>query len=191
MIGLPLEVNGGSGSAGAHWARLFLYDEMMTGSQIHNRPLSIFTLALLEDSGWYEVDRKYVEELQWGRDAGCPFIKNTCNPQDIYKKRSEFCINNNEKNSICTFDYSAASHCAADTFSSHCNYAHPYRNYICADTPSSVQKYNAKTTKEVFGVTGSSCFVSNINLYGTNAKNYARCYVAKCKGNVVEIQVDD
>lgn len=40
--------------------------------------LSAFTLAALEDSGWYAADYSNAEPLDWGRGAGCEFVLNTC-----------------------------------------------------------------------------------------------------------------
>lgn len=36
--------------------------------------LSNFTLAALEDTGYYSPDYSQAEELEWGRNAGCDFL---------------------------------------------------------------------------------------------------------------------
>lgn len=53
LSGVEIENNGGSGSAGSHWERVILGNEMMTASEIDSSVFSKFTLALLEDTGWY------------------------------------------------------------------------------------------------------------------------------------------
>ena len=50
---MPLEDNGGWGTAGSHWERVSFGNEAMTGSEFIDSVVSIFTLKLLEGSGWY------------------------------------------------------------------------------------------------------------------------------------------
>ena len=52
-MGVELENDGGSGSAGSHWERVALYDEYMTAQLMPEMKVSKFTLSLLQDSGWY------------------------------------------------------------------------------------------------------------------------------------------
>jgi hypothetical protein len=40
--------------------------------------LSAFTLAALEDSGWYRANYDDAEPLDWGRGAGCDFVLLSC-----------------------------------------------------------------------------------------------------------------
>jgi hypothetical protein len=40
--------------------------------------LSDFTLALLQDSGWYTVNPGTSEKLVWGRGRGCEFVRGSC-----------------------------------------------------------------------------------------------------------------
>jgi hypothetical protein len=51
-----LENEAGQGSAGAHWKSVSLHNEVMTSSSVQDASYSEFTLALLHDSGWYQVD---------------------------------------------------------------------------------------------------------------------------------------
>ena len=62
MVGMELEDNGiygNSASTGSHWeARTSVWPLM--GAQIYpGSPLTVFTLALLYDSGWYNVNWEY------------------------------------------------------------------------------------------------------------------------------------
>eukprot|EP00731_Ephydatia_muelleri_P008823 Em0004g1161a len=36
------------------------------------------TLALLQDTGWYQVDFSKAEPLQWGKNASCQFVLGSC-----------------------------------------------------------------------------------------------------------------
>lgn len=58
--GVPLEENGGSGSAGSHWERVALGNEGMTASDFGDAVYSGFTLNLFRDSGWYEFNEENV-----------------------------------------------------------------------------------------------------------------------------------
>jgi hypothetical protein len=57
--------------------------------------MSPLTLALLQDTGWYEVNMSAAGYMEWGRGAGCNFVKSSCfnymktNPEQPY-----FCSNN-------------------------------------------------------------------------------------------------
>ncbi len=80
--GIEIEDEGGQGSAGSHWERATLHNEIMGASTLPDESFSIFTLALFEvnnlppfkiknqnitkisiffskkkkDSGWYQAD---------------------------------------------------------------------------------------------------------------------------------------
>ncbi len=56
---VDLEDQGGSGSQSSHFERSMLYNEMMIASSIPDAAFSDFSLALLEDSGWYKSDYSY------------------------------------------------------------------------------------------------------------------------------------
>ena len=56
IVGVELENKGGTKSAGSHWKRTILHNELMTASSIPDASYSVFTLSLLQDTGWYQVD---------------------------------------------------------------------------------------------------------------------------------------
>ncbi len=52
--GVKFENDGGSGTAGAHWERSWVDNEMMAGViSTGSIYISKLTLKLMEDSGWY------------------------------------------------------------------------------------------------------------------------------------------
>ena len=65
MPGLPLENSEGQ-SIGFHWEGRLAFTEMMTYTDVRDPVISSFTLAWFEDSGWYEVDWNYKEQLLFG-----------------------------------------------------------------------------------------------------------------------------
>ena len=84
LTDVPLEDEGSGTSAGQHWeARVLAYDVMNSvitvglGSRYF---VSDVTLALLNDSGWYQTAQPpgitaEVEAGQWGRGEGCGFLE--------------------------------------------------------------------------------------------------------------------
>ena len=61
LSGVELENEGGSGSMGSHWERVLLFNEYMTSSDFRYPSVSGFTLALMADTGWYDVDSSLAE----------------------------------------------------------------------------------------------------------------------------------
>ncbi|KRZ09895.1 Leishmanolysin-like peptidase [Trichinella zimbabwensis] len=78
LIGAQLEDNGGSGTRNSHWKKRLFGNEIMTGKQSNRVVFSALTSALLEDSRWYVVNSLNVEELEYGKGAGCIFAQKSC-----------------------------------------------------------------------------------------------------------------
>ena len=73
ILFLPLEDEGGSGSAISHWERSQFNNEIMTASSVPNSKISVFTLALLEDSGWYSIDFMLKDDYTFLKNSKCNF----------------------------------------------------------------------------------------------------------------------
>ena len=77
--GIELEESGGEGTAGSHWeARILLGDYMNGVVYPEEQVISEFTLALLEDTGYYKANYYTGGLMQYGRGKGCDFIKKRC-----------------------------------------------------------------------------------------------------------------
>jgi len=50
----------------------------MTSSDTPNPAFSKFTMALLKDSGWYDVDFEKAENFLFGWKEGCGFLSEDC-----------------------------------------------------------------------------------------------------------------
>lgn len=74
MIGVPLEDHGATGSISSHWEKVVAGNEIMVANRTPNIVNSELTMRLLEDSGWYQVNRKFAEPLVWGRNLGCAAV---------------------------------------------------------------------------------------------------------------------
>ena len=66
--GAFLEDEGGSGTAISHWERATFDSELMIGTAFDTRRgiYSNLTMALLDDSGWYQANHSRAGLLQFG-----------------------------------------------------------------------------------------------------------------------------
>lgn len=78
LEGGELENQGGAGTELAHWEKRLFENEGMTGAFTQNSVFSRITLALMEDTGWYEANYDMAEPLRWGKGYGCTFAQNSC-----------------------------------------------------------------------------------------------------------------
>jgi hypothetical protein len=88
FAGVPLEFNGGPGTAGAHWSKKFMNTDVMIGDSYGENLISDITLALFEDSGWYKVDYDQANLFIWGKNKGCKFFN--YNKKCIEKKNTKY-----------------------------------------------------------------------------------------------------
>lgn len=78
LEGAELENQGGEGTALTHWEKRVFENEAMTGTYTQHPVFSRISLALMEDTGWYKAKYEMAEELDWGKNLGCLFVKNNC-----------------------------------------------------------------------------------------------------------------
>lgn len=78
LDGVELEHFGGMGSAYSHWSKRILNTEYMIADSYGENYISNFTLAIMEDSGWYKVDYSKSQVIPWGREKGCQFLNDKC-----------------------------------------------------------------------------------------------------------------
>ena len=67
MPGIELEDYNDRGNPTSHWDNRILIYDFMISYVPPAAPYSIFTLAVLHDSGWYQIDFKYAQEPSYGR----------------------------------------------------------------------------------------------------------------------------
>jgi len=121
IVGGELENEGkvcnGILSPGSHFETRLFNDEMMTPTTAtgNRAPFSKMSLAVLEDSGWYQVNYSNSMELIWGRKEGCSFFTQKC----VEKKQVTSDLFCNVKDQFgCNYDHSAVSQCKTQTYSS-------------------------------------------------------------------------
>jgi leishmanolysin-like peptidase len=120
---MELENQGDMGTELNHWEKRLLENEAMTGSHTQNRVLSRITLALMEDTGWYEANYSMAEKLDWGRGMGCDFVMKSCKfwiDQQRQKRQvlSPYCdtLRGNPLQLTCRQDQRAVAVCGLQKF---------------------------------------------------------------------------
>jgi len=110
LEGGVLEDQGGSNIAGSHWEMTSTMDELMTATVSTQSVLTNLTLALFEDSGWYQVNRSFSNRLLWGYKMGCEFVRNRCN-SSWPVGQGYFCPGDKKGVEGCTYDRMAIGSC--------------------------------------------------------------------------------
>jgi len=90
LDGVELEDQGGSGTAGSHWETRIMYGDIMMSALNTEMVFSEITLALLEDSGWYQVNYYTGGLFRFGKNRGCSFLTEKCIQNGISLSRNEF-----------------------------------------------------------------------------------------------------
>ena len=79
LKGVALEDGGGNGTVGSHWeARILLGDYMNGEIYTPEQVISEFTLALLEDTGYYKANYYTGGLMRYGKNKGCEFLNEKC-----------------------------------------------------------------------------------------------------------------
>ena len=79
LKGVELEEFGGEGTVGSHWdARILLGDYMNGIAYPEEEVISEITLALLEDTGFYQPYYYTGGLMRYGKGKGCDFVRNKC-----------------------------------------------------------------------------------------------------------------
>jgi len=96
--GLPLDYSGGQGTSGSHWAKRYMNTDYMIGDSYGENLISPLTLAMFEDSQWYQPIYRNANLFIWGKDQGCNFF----DPNVKCASPSNNGITSPFKNSYCT-----------------------------------------------------------------------------------------
>ena len=112
---VPLEDDGKLGSKGGHFDRFVFGDETMGPEDVLGAKFSRMTLALMADSGWYDIDLDYGDYYFWGRQSGCSIFNRTC---PANSQVEEICTPSNEFG--CSKDFKYRMGCRRSGFSNGC-----------------------------------------------------------------------
>ena len=108
LSGVPLENQGGEGSVGSHWESRYMLGDYMISTDYIDTTLSDISLALFEDTGYYQVNYYSGGLFKFGKNKGCDFINKKCinngNPLS-----EEFCTSSKKK--MCSATRTMKSFC--------------------------------------------------------------------------------
>lgn len=116
IYGIELDMNDNNDfcNINTHWeARLLLGDYMTSKIYYPEQYISEFTLALLEDLGWYKINYYTGGLMRFGKNQGCDFIKKDCveivNSNAISSFYNDFC--NYDSFSTCSSGRQSRGYC--------------------------------------------------------------------------------
>ncbi|CAD8142973.1 unnamed protein product [Paramecium octaurelia] len=171
--GVPMEQEGGDGTAGSHWERALFYNEMMTGNDmVSDFVLTDFTFQLLQDSGYYRLADYKPDILTWGEGQGCSFYDSMCE-SDF----PEFCAD--EGSVGCAITHNGVGVCSSDDLSNSCKYYQIDPNLDCRNANSVGYSDNGATFQD-FGY-HSMCVVGGFAAASGTPQKFS-CYKYSCDG---------
>lgn len=203
ISGVPLEASGGSGTADAHWSQdIFGPREVMLPTVGQERTvISRMTLAVLKDSGWYDIDyeKGEVGHFDFGGGMGCEVFQSCNAKQSVYYCNSE----QKSKASVCSSDHYAVGACHTGALSNgQCSIVQPFSNMMCRDSAISEGDlgYNPSDWGQYFGQS-SRCLpiapepktwevgVDSLSFYGLDLGGSAACFAMSCTEDGKKIKV--
>ncbi|KAI8015100.1 Leishmanolysin-like peptidase [Camellia lanceoleosa] len=180
FTGLELEDGGGLGTSGSHWEKRLLMNEIMMGSVDTRSVVSKMTLALLEDSGWYQANYSMADCLDWGRDQGTEFGAEGYCPIVSYS--------GDLPQWACYFPQ--ANKGGQSSLADYCTYYVAYSGGSCTDMNSA--RAPDRMLGEVRGHS-SRCMASSLVQTGFVRGSMTQgngCYHHRCINNSLEVAVD-
>ena len=101
----------------SHWeARILLGEYMTSSSYTPEQVISEFTLALLEDSGWYKVNYYTGGLMRFGKNKGCDFLKKDCENKHLETNfKYEFCDFLKGNQPTCSLGRQSRTYCKSYT----------------------------------------------------------------------------
>ena len=158
LKGLPLE-RMTDGSLGAHWEEAWFGPEGMSPvGGAEPELFSAMSLALCQDSGWYQVDYAMAENYEFGKGTGCDkknCAKQTCNPQT-------------DTNDLISSKKTSLGYCNKDEHN--CGSYTPYTGRNCKTAtgwPTGNQAYGASYSDDCTVVRGA------FTAFGTDGSQYS------------------
>ena len=206
ITGIELEDFLSSGSAGSHWDMRIMFNDFMVFGISYIPIYSSISMALMKDTGWYEVDSTKADIPLFGRGAGCSFFDTKCVTDGVSNFPSLFC-DKQDLNTCDTFalwkglcwykdflppfpdayNYFNSSKIGGVPWADFCPIRLGYQNGNCrASDPA--ETLTDKDGLEVIGP-NSHCFLStlsNTNLYDSGT----RCYeVISCSSTGATVKI--
>lgn len=166
IIGVPLEDQGTSLS---HFEKSVLGNEIMTAEMGDEMPVSGLIVALMNDSGWYQMAADSAEQFWWGKGKGCDFYTLLC-----ASSATEFC----PKVGVvgCTADFRSGAVCSSNNLTNRCLTRSYAQSYFCDQIYTVSSKLAAP-----FNMKGPSsrCF----NAADSSGKSLYACLPSTCNAD--------
>jgi hypothetical protein len=209
--GMPLENQGGEGSAGSHWEARYMLGDYMISTDYMDNVISDITLALFEDSGLYEVEYYSGGLFKFGKNKGCSFLNNKCivgsspiSEEFCVRQRQPMCSQSRTSKGFCgIYQYTSSIPSQYQYFSepsiggfSPANYC-PVTNVDNSDTdyyPSNCKVGTSTLNGDYGEVMGSNsfCFLSSLlpTSSSQNITYQSICYKVSCNSSSKQIIVN-
>ena len=196
LDGVELEESGGEGTAGSHWeARILLGDYMNGYAYTEEMVVSEFTLAALEDSGYYKANYFTGGLMRYGKNKGCEFVRGKCLNKDTHKVNNPLfyneyydTINSGNIDPSCTAGRQSRTYNAIWQYS---DIPEEYQyfgddiqgGYSPADYCPVPQKYSEEEEKVYFS---GQCSIKGSGEYGSKI-TYASSYISSLSKNMLAV----
>lgn len=113
----PLEDAGYFAFTANHFEKYIYGDEIMVADEVLDAKMSKMTLAVAEDSGWYEVDYGMADNFFWGKNSGCAvFNKVSCDSTKV----KDFCPRINFRKFGCDSTHTYHTKCHSSRTTNYC-----------------------------------------------------------------------
>ncbi|XP_027143691.1 leishmanolysin-like peptidase 2 isoform X2 [Larimichthys crocea] len=186
-LGGPLEnLDAPPGRVSSHWESRVLQGSIMAAVLEDSSTVRIdpVTLAALQDTGWYTVNRSQAQSLVWGDGEGAVFGSlSTCQDKSSYF----FCTGSGFG---CHYLHLHKGECQTDQYLEGCRMYKPLKN----GSECWKEEYNRRAAEEdrsgeIFGF-DSRCFFSSLTTQNDSNSVEGRCYRHRCTGpNRYQIKV--
>ncbi|EGR26904.1 leishmanolysin family protein, putative [Ichthyophthirius multifiliis] len=185
MEGMQLENEGDSGSFGSHWEQLIVQNEIMMASKVMtDAQLSVLTIALLRDTGYYtEVNENMADNLYWGKGKGCSFVIEGCYSKQMFNEFPQ------QLKVQCSFENDGYGEPETTPYLDRCLMKSIYGNKLCTSFKNNFSNQGLDMTLEYYGI-NSRCFTSTSN-NNVDLLNdvYKRCHMHQCSADMKTITV--
>ena len=116
---------------GNHWEERLAWDESLSAHKTSKSipdSLSPFTLALLEDTGWYRANFTMSRIISFGHGAGCSFVEKPCIVKNNLPNYSKgyFCNSTEQEDYACDPSHSQISSCDLQNLKQSVPYVYRY-----------------------------------------------------------------
>ena len=192
LTGVELENQGGSGSSGSHWEARIMLGDYMISTDYPELVVSDITLAVFEDSGWYNVNYYTGGLFKTGKGEGCNFLQLTCIDTETKKSRFPIDFCHSTYDEVCTPGMLSRGQCFyRSTISGSFLDQYKYfgNNSVGGFEPTDFcpVAYFSRSCHD----DNNFCFQTNLSTSGTIRYFQARCYKVKsCDKNTFTYTVE-